>query len=575
MTLPIPEAALRDHIASLGKTGSGKTSDTKVIVEHITAPGWSGLEQGARVCVLDLVKSDWWGLTSSADGKKPGRPFQILGGPHGHVPLNSNSGKVIGELVAKGALRLSILDMADFEPGGPQRFFAEFAAALFRHIKGIVYLVVEEAHELAPKERAGFGHENMAIHWMKKLGTGGRSKGIRMLVCSQRTQALHNAVLGSCETMIAGRFTAPADQDPVLDWFKRNVPKEKFAEIAASMSSLKNGEAWVACGEAAFLQRVQFPRIKTFDNSATPEHGAADVQVRTAPVDRDRLAQLIGIAAEEVAANDPKALKAALAAAHAALAKKPAAAAAPASDAQVAAARSQGFQEGAAAERASIAAFLEEAFPAAVSAAAQAVTKAHTGFLKNIADAKALKAPTAPPPIAAKAPPAARGNGHAPATLAPLVGGTTLPQARVMASLAFWKGIGHPTPTREQVAAVAGYKPGSGNFNNLVGGLSTMGHTRTPAPGRLELLTDYPLMDREAAQAKLWSVFDGPQQKLVRAALAADGEMGRDDLATAAGYSPGSGNFNNITGSLTTMDVLTRPGVGRVALSDWAREVLA
>ena len=313
MTLPIPEAALRDHMASLGKTGSGKTSDTKVIVEHITEPGFAGLEQGARVCILDLIKSDWWGLTSSRDGKKPGRPFQILGGPHGHVPLNSNSGKVIGDLVAKGALRLSILDMADFEPGGAQRFFADFAAALFRHIKGIVYLVVEEAHELAPKERSGFGNENMSIHWMKKLATAGRTRGIRLIVCTQRTQALHNAVLGSCETMIAGRFTAPADQAPVLDWFKANVSKEKFTEIKASISSLKNGEAWVACGEADFLQRVQCPRIKTFDNSATPEHGAADVQVRTAPVDRDALAKMIGLAADEVAANDPKALKAALA----------------------------------------------------------------------------------------------------------------------------------------------------------------------------------------------------------------------------------------------------------------------
>jgi hypothetical protein len=72
-----------------------------------------------------------------------------------------------------------------------------------RHARGVVYLVIEEAHELAPKERAGFGAENMAIHWAKKLATAGRSKGIRLIVATQRVQALHNAVLGSCETLIA------------------------------------------------------------------------------------------------------------------------------------------------------------------------------------------------------------------------------------------------------------------------------------------------------------------------------------------------------------------------------------
>jgi DNA helicase HerA-like ATPase len=60
--------------------------------------------------------------------------------------------------------------------------------------------VIEEAHEFAPKERAGIGAENMAIHWAKKLATAGRSKGIRLIVATQRVQALHNAVLGSCET---------------------------------------------------------------------------------------------------------------------------------------------------------------------------------------------------------------------------------------------------------------------------------------------------------------------------------------------------------------------------------------
>src|SRR3954469_14003253 len=103
----IPDAALTQHIAILGKTGAGKTSTEKLTVEQVVADGF-------RVCVLDTVKSDWWGITSSAGGKKPGLPFKIPGGPFGPVPLHSSAGGVSGPLGGSGKLRLSIIDMADF-----------------------------------------------------------------------------------------------------------------------------------------------------------------------------------------------------------------------------------------------------------------------------------------------------------------------------------------------------------------------------------------------------------------------------------------------------------------------------
>lgn len=169
MTKKMPGGILAQHIAVLGKTGSGKTSTAKLIIEQV-------VPDKARVCILDPIKSDWWGLTSSRNGKRPGLPFHILGGPRGHVPLHASSGKVIAEIVANGSLPLSIIDMADFAPGGQSNFFVDFAAALLRKMRGVVYLVIEEAHLFAPKERSGIGSENMAIHWAKMLATAGRQK---------------------------------------------------------------------------------------------------------------------------------------------------------------------------------------------------------------------------------------------------------------------------------------------------------------------------------------------------------------------------------------------------------------
>lgn len=299
----IPEAILAQHTAILGKTGSGKTTTGKVCVEQV-------VDEDYRVCILDPVKSDWWGLTSSADGKRAGLPFTILGGPHGHVPLHHTSGKAIADVVGNGSLRLSILDMAQFPPGGAQHFFVDFIPRLMQKMKGVLYLVIEEAHEFAPKERAGFGKENMSIHFAKSVATGGRSKGIRLIVLDQRVQALHNAVLGSCETVVVHRMTQPADQEPVVKWMKANVKdKDLRSQITDSMSKLKTGTGWLCSGEADLFTLMEFPKAKTFDNSKTPGKDDDIVQVKTAQVDVESLRGIIGEAVAEAEANDPALLR--------------------------------------------------------------------------------------------------------------------------------------------------------------------------------------------------------------------------------------------------------------------------
>jgi hypothetical protein len=302
MTFPLPEKAIANHTAVLGKTGAGKTSTEKLIVEHV-------VDEGHRVCILDPIKSDWWGIASSASGKRAGLPFTILGAPRGHVPLHPNSGKLIGELVASGKLPLSVLDMANFRAGEHQRFFIDMADTLMRKMRGVLYLVMEEAHEFAPKERSGIGNENMAIYAAKKLATAGRSKGLRLILATQRVQALHNALLGSCETMIVHRMTAPADQEPVKKWLKANLNKEAAVEIENAMASLPTGTAWVSSGEANFIERVKFPLFRTFDNSAAPKKGDGLKNVTMAGVDHEALKTLIGDAVAEAEANDPVKLK--------------------------------------------------------------------------------------------------------------------------------------------------------------------------------------------------------------------------------------------------------------------------
>lgn len=70
----IPAKALDQHIAILGKTGSGKTFAAKGVVEGL-------VDSGRQIAVLDPT-SAWWGLRLSKDGKSKGFDVVFIGGDH-------------------------------------------------------------------------------------------------------------------------------------------------------------------------------------------------------------------------------------------------------------------------------------------------------------------------------------------------------------------------------------------------------------------------------------------------------------------------------------------------------------
>lgn len=554
-----PPALLSQHIAVLGKTGSGKTSTGKLAIEQVVA-------EGARVCILDPIKSDWWGLTSSADGKRPGLPFHILGGPRGHVPLHERAGKAIGELVATGALPLSIIDMADFPPGGQAHFFVDFAPTLLRRMRGVVYLVLEEAHLFAPKERSGVGAENMAIHWAKTLATAGRSKGIRLMLVTQRTQALHNALLGSCDTLITHRLTAPADQAPVVSWLKANVDAATRDKVAGSLSSLKTGHGWICSGEAKLFDLVQFPRIQTYDNTATPTGDGDQHQVRTAAVDVEKLRAAIGDAVKDAEENDPKLLRQRIADLQRQIAAKTPRA--PAADASPMVAALRQELESVTRSRDGLQLVLNGWHDRARRIAAT--------LLESVGDvALGTKAPEKLAAAAARN--VVRAPAAAPAPAGPVADGVTGPQQKLLDVLASLEAFGVAAPNKAMVAAHAGVSPTSGGYFNNLGRLRAQGLIDYPTGGAVSLtsagkqVANYPdkaptLQDLHASWLRIVS---NPQASILEVVLGIYPQaISKDDLADRIGVSRTSGGYFNNLGHLRTLGAIDYPQKGMVAATE-------
>lgn len=303
MTYPIPPNALAHHVAILGKTGSGKTTAAKAGAETI-------LDAGGRVCVVDPTGA-WWGMKSSATGKSAGYPFVVFGGSHADFPLGATHGEALAEIVGTSNTP-AILDTSQMKVSERTRFFTDFADAIMRKNRGPLHLYVDEAHVFMPQGKVPDPQAGVMLAAGNNMVSGGRSRGLRITLITQRPAKLHKDSLTQVETLVAMRLIAPQDRKAVEEWIKDNADDDG-KQIIASLPTLRVGEGWVWSPEANILERVRFPRIRTFDSSAAPDGDDVGGGPVLAPVDSETIRTRLSTIAAEVVANDPKALRARIA----------------------------------------------------------------------------------------------------------------------------------------------------------------------------------------------------------------------------------------------------------------------
>jgi hypothetical protein len=143
--------------------------------------------------------------------------------------------------------------------------------------------------------------------------------------------------------------------------------------------------------------------------------------------------------------------------------------------------------------------------------------------------------------------------------------GLTGPEQRIVDAIAWLESIDVPEPEQSAVAFLAGYTYGAGSFNNPRGALRRKGLVKYLPNDRLALTDEgrhvakvpsEPLT-MEELHRKVLDVLPGPEQKLLKPLLEAyPNVMTNEDLANAAGYTPGAGSYNNPRGRLRSLGLV-------------------
>ncbi len=568
----MPDEALDQHSFVLGKTGSGKTYATKsAIVEPL-------LRRGDQVVIVDPT-SAWWGLRSSPDGKKPGFPILIVGGPRGDLPISEFSGDAIARLATEQGVSV-VVDTVELTVGERTRFFVDFATTLFRTVRAPLTLVLDEAHLFVPQGRVHDPLSGKMLHAGNTLFSGGRSRGIRVVGISQRPAKVHKDAITCAETLIAMRMIAPQDREAVEAWILGCGDAAKGKEVLASLAGLPKGEGWVWYPEGSVLRRVKFPAISTFDSSATPKAGERRATVSLADIDLSAIRASLDKATEAAEANDPAKLRAKLAAAERALeaaktrsvevgvdlSKK-------ALDEMVeteVARRVEGIKGEigrlAVAVRETVQKFLDASEGAlrSIGPANDAVAALVSGIEKAGSGARAPRVESRSVFLADRSPAALpvreRPSGSDP----------------ILDALALWKAAGVEAPTRFQVAYMAGVSGESSTFERKLAHLrreglidyrdgsrlfaTSAGEARATRPSGKLSISEV----REAALRQL----SEPRRRILAALIAAGAPLSRDAVGKAAGVSSESSTFERHLAAMRSAGLIVYPSGGTVGLSE-------
>ena len=290
--------------AILARKRSGKSYTASVQAEEL-------LDAGQQIGVFDPTGA-WWGLRSSADGKRTGYQVAIFGGKHGDAPLDPRSGKAMAVSFMEQEFS-AIFDVKSFSTKEQLQFVMDFSAELLRLNTRALHIFIDEADTFAPqtpRSREASQCLDLVTKLVKQGGLGGT--GVTMI--TQRPASLNWDVLSQIDLLTILRLSAPLDIKPVVAWLETETNTEFAKQVKAALPSLPVGTAFVASAAWGIAERVQVRERTTFNSGATPKPGERKQEPKVlAAIDVARVGKEIADSVQRAKDASPETLRARIA----------------------------------------------------------------------------------------------------------------------------------------------------------------------------------------------------------------------------------------------------------------------
>lgn len=514
--------------AIVGTTGAGKSYAAKGAVEEL-------LSRGARVVIIDPTGA-WFGLRSGVDGLAGGFPVLIFGGDHGDIEITEHSGAAIAEAIAGRAVQ-AIIDTSEMTGGEKTRFMTDFLQTLYARNKAVLYLVVDEADEIAPQNP--MPDERRLSGAFDKIVRRGRIKGFRPLMITQRPAVLHKNVLSQIGTLVALKLTSPQDRKAIDDWVTGNADTEKAKSVMQSLPGLARGEGWIWSPAAGVLERMHFPPISTFDSSRTPEAGETIVAPAMTAVDVDELRAAVVVPVEAPAARS-------------------------AAKADIDAAERRGYDRGLSEGR--------------IVGYAEAAHELGGRVLQMTSDlVLQFQGAASSPVIVAASVPSVSGAPVIPRAAPLPKDGRPGSLQRALDAIAWWHDIGFAEVDRSRAAITAGLSPTASTFGVYLGKLKEQGLIELAGPGTVRLTDigraaanhDRAIDPADVLRKALSLLKPQPSRVLQILAGVHPRAVSRDDLADQMGLSRTASTLGVYIGECARLGLVENAGPKMVRAADF------
>src|SRR5574340_241934 len=218
----------------VGQSGRGKSGLLKVIEE--------GLVKSKLPFVVFDPAGVAWGIRSSKDGKGPGLPILVIGGPHGDVRLDRRAGAQTARALVEANVS-AIIDFSEEPKAAYREFLIDFCETLYAINDTSRLVVIDEAKEVVPQQIRP--DQTRAFDAVERRVRQGRNKGIGVLLVSQRMATVNKDVVTQCGTLFVFGLVGKPDHKTLHDWVDEWSTEESLATFEDGLAALKPRECWI------------------------------------------------------------------------------------------------------------------------------------------------------------------------------------------------------------------------------------------------------------------------------------------------------------------------------------------